>query len=146
MLVRTGNIPKHWYDLYDHKGYSVKGKLIEKLAEKDELQKFLEKADDPEWWRNITDELNNSEVRLSKADLEMIMRLRKGKTAVKDDTVFRDMSCAIPAPKMPHSLLENEPKRRFVVSKWERLRVQKILKALNEGRMKTLEEKRQEKE
>jgi len=25
-LLRTGNIPKHWYELYDHKGYSVDGK------------------------------------------------------------------------------------------------------------------------
>lgn len=37
VLIRTGNIPKHWYDLYDHKGYSVKGKQVEKLAEKDEV-------------------------------------------------------------------------------------------------------------
>jgi hypothetical protein len=26
VLLRTGNIPKHWYELYDHKGYSVSGK------------------------------------------------------------------------------------------------------------------------
>ena len=25
-LLRVGNIPKHWYDLYDHKGYGVDGK------------------------------------------------------------------------------------------------------------------------
>ena len=25
VLIRTGKIPKHWYDLYEHKGYSVKG-------------------------------------------------------------------------------------------------------------------------
>lgn len=26
VLIRTGDVPKHWYDLYDHKGYSVDGK------------------------------------------------------------------------------------------------------------------------
>jgi hypothetical protein len=26
VLLRVGNIPKHWYDLYDHKGYGVDGK------------------------------------------------------------------------------------------------------------------------
>ena len=26
VLLRTGNVPKKWYDLYDHKGYSVGGK------------------------------------------------------------------------------------------------------------------------
>ena len=35
--LRTGNIPKHWYDLYDHKGYTKDGKPMEKMAEKDEI-------------------------------------------------------------------------------------------------------------
>lgn len=71
-LLRNGNIPKHWYDLYEHKGYSVKGEKVGKMPDKDELQKFLEKSKDPQWWRNITDELNNKETRLSRADLDMI--------------------------------------------------------------------------
>ena len=25
VLIRTGNVPEHWYDLYEHRGYSVKG-------------------------------------------------------------------------------------------------------------------------
>ena len=25
-LLRVGNVPKEWYDLYDHKGYGVSGK------------------------------------------------------------------------------------------------------------------------
>jgi hypothetical protein len=25
VLLRTGNVPRHWYDLYDHQGYDVKG-------------------------------------------------------------------------------------------------------------------------
>jgi hypothetical protein len=25
VLLRTGNVPQKWYDLYDHKGYSVTG-------------------------------------------------------------------------------------------------------------------------
>ena len=36
-LLRTGNVPKRWYDLYDHKGYSVDGKQVSKPLEKDEL-------------------------------------------------------------------------------------------------------------
>jgi len=28
--IRTGNVPEHWYDLYDHQGYSVDGKPVEK--------------------------------------------------------------------------------------------------------------------
>ena len=83
-LLRVGNIPMKWYDLYDHKGYGVDGKQVPKMLEKDEIQKFVEKSEDPQWWRNITDELNNKEVRLSRADLEMIMRIRQGKVADKN--------------------------------------------------------------
>jgi len=36
-LLRTGNVPKKWYDLYDHKGYGVDGKKVGKMPEKDEL-------------------------------------------------------------------------------------------------------------
>lgn len=46
-LLRTGDVPKRWYDLYDHKGYSVNGKTVDKMVEKDELQKFVEKSEDP---------------------------------------------------------------------------------------------------
>lgn len=141
--MRNGNVPKEWYDLYDHKGYGVKGTQVEKMAEKDEVQKFLEKAKDPEWWRNITDELNNTEVRLSKSDLQMLLRLRQGKVADKhfrhdDERFVFDFK----HEGAIHPMQSNEPKRRFVPSKHEKLRIQKFLKALREGRMKTLEEKR----
>lgn len=53
------------------------------MAQKDEITKFIEKANDPQWWRNIQDELNNKEIRLSRGDLEMLMRIRKGKIADK---------------------------------------------------------------
>ena len=43
MLVRTGDVPQHWYELYDHSGYSVDGKPVEKLIEPDELAKFIER-------------------------------------------------------------------------------------------------------
>ena len=90
VLLRTGDVPKKWYDLYDHKGYGVDGKQVEKMLEKDELQKFVEKSEDPQWWRNITDELNNKQIRLSRADLEMILRIRKGKVADKDFNINED--------------------------------------------------------
>ena len=33
VLIRTGNVPEHWYDLYEHQGYSVKGERVGKLPE-----------------------------------------------------------------------------------------------------------------
>jgi len=147
VLLRNGNVPKHWYDLYDHKGYGVSGKQVGKMAEKDEISKFIDKANDPQWWRNITDDLNNKNVRLSKGDLEVLMRLRKGKVADKNFKMINDENYfEFEHKELIHPFQSNEPKRRFVPSKHERLRVQKILKALNEGRMKTLAEKAKERQ
>lgn len=42
------------------------------MVEQDELEKFMERQNDKEWWLKIKDELNNKNVKLSKADLEMI--------------------------------------------------------------------------
>jgi len=43
VLIRTGNVPAKWYELYDHQGYSVKGEKVAKMVEKDELEKFVER-------------------------------------------------------------------------------------------------------
>lgn len=43
MLLRVGNVPQQWYDLYDHKGYSVTGEAVPKMVEGDELTKFIER-------------------------------------------------------------------------------------------------------
>ena len=59
VLLRTGNVPRRWYELYDHQGYDVKGRKVAKMPEQDELEKFIERQNDPQWWRKITDDLNN---------------------------------------------------------------------------------------
>ena len=58
--------------------------MIIYLAEKDEVDKFIERANDPTWWRKINDELNNKEIKLSKGDLDMLKSIRKGQVAHKD--------------------------------------------------------------
>jgi len=123
VLLRNGNVPKKWYDLYDHKGYGLKGQQIEKMAEKDEIEKFVEKANDPQWWRNITDDLNNKQVRLSKGDLEMLIRIRSGQVADKNFKMVTDHNFEYEHKELIHPFQSNEPKRRFVPSKHERLRV-----------------------
>ena len=35
VLIRTGNVPRKWYDLYDHQGYNVAGQKVGKMAESD---------------------------------------------------------------------------------------------------------------
>ena len=76
----------------------------------------------------------------------MLLRIRKGKVADKDFKLNEDYSREFEHKDAIHPFQSNEPKRRFVPSKWERMKVQKFLKALKEGRMKTLEEKKKERD
>jgi len=43
VLIRTGKIPKHWYNDYDHVGYTVKGEKVGRAKENDEIEEFLRK-------------------------------------------------------------------------------------------------------
>jgi ribosome biogenesis protein ERB1 len=43
VLIRTGNVPRKWYELYDHQGYDIKGGKVAKMPEQDELETFIER-------------------------------------------------------------------------------------------------------
>lgn len=149
VLIRTGNVPKHWYDDYDHVGYSVDGKTVAKPQKPDELAEFIRKQNDPEWWREITDDLNNTTVRLTNQDLEMIQRIRQRNFAEKDVNPF-DENVAREAdfPDAIHPLNDTVRKDRFIRSKWERKQVNKYLQAIRRGwlKVKTEEERQAERD
>lgn len=81
MLLRTGDVPREWYALHDHTGYTVKGEKVVKPAHQDELEKFMERQADKNWWTKIHDFANNKDVKLNKADLDLLNRIRQGKFA-----------------------------------------------------------------
>jgi len=132
VLIRTGDVPAHWYDLYDHKGYNVKGKQVTKMVEKDELEKFIERQGDKDWWKKITDDLNNKEVKLSEADLDMLVRMRAGKFVDKNIDPYNE-EWNFERNDHPNLFITGFngnnylPKRGFIPSKWERLRVSKYI-------------------
>ena len=93
VLVRTGDVPEKWYDGYEHVGYDINSQKVIKNDQEDEIEKFIKKANDKNWWREIYDSKNNSSVYLSDKDLEIINRIRKGKFANKkvgEDDYFED--------------------------------------------------------
>ena len=113
VLIRTGNVPRKWYELYDHQGYDVKGGKVAKMPEQDELETFIERQNDKQWWLKIRDDLNNKNVRLSKGDLELIQRIRSGQFADKDIDPY-DFQIEIDNEKeFIHPMNADEPKRRF---------------------------------
>ncbi|XP_054711103.1 ribosome biogenesis protein BOP1-like [Uloborus diversus] len=46
----VGNIPMQWYDDFPHIGYDIEGKKLMKPATNDEIDEFLSKIDDPNYW------------------------------------------------------------------------------------------------
>lgn len=145
VLIRTGNIPDNWYDDYAEGenlvGYSVKGERITKAKElmRDELDEFLRRQNDPNWWRELNDKLNNRNVKLSKADIELIERIRSGRYPYAEDDEdqeiyrpFEDDS----NPDLQFAMSEYNPKRRYVRSLFERKLVNRYLQAIRRGWLK----------
>lgn len=75
----VGNIPMQWYDEYPHIGYDWDGKRILKPEKGDQLDNFLKRMEDPDFWRTVKDPLTGQDVVLSEADIDLITRIQKQK-------------------------------------------------------------------
>lgn len=75
----VGNVPMKWYDDYDHLGYDWEGKKIPKPEKGDELDNFLKRMEDPDFWRTIKDPQTDQNIILSEADIDLIVRIQKQK-------------------------------------------------------------------
>lgn len=75
----VGNIPMHWYDEYKHIGYDWDAKKIIKPVKGDQLDDFLKRMEDPNFWRTVKDPQTGQNVILSDADIELIKRINAKK-------------------------------------------------------------------
>lgn len=138
----VGNIPMRWYDDYDHLGYDLEGNKIVKPPAGDELDNFLRKMEDPDFWRTVKDPQTGQDVVLCNADVEVIQRLKNCK--IPDVTheeygpwiewfsseVMKTPVCGI-----------KESKKSFLPSKDESKKVDKIVKAIRKGWIKPKKKK-----
>jgi ribosome biogenesis protein ERB1 len=133
----VGRIPLHWYDAFDHIGYSIDGTKLLKRPGKDRIDLALQNRDDPLALRRIYDMYNDREVVLSERELEIIRRIQSGAFAHPEFNDTPDYVDYFTHEKeiMPLSAAP-EPKARFLPSKWEMMKVMKIAKAMKEGRYK----------
>ena len=143
-LNSIGRVPLHWYDAYDHIGYNVAGKKILKRSNgKDKIDIAISNRDDPEFRRTIYDMYNDREIVLSEREFEILRRLQAGAFAHPEHNDTPDYSDYFSSILEVMPIYGNdEPKRRFEVSKWETKRINQIAKAMKEGKYITLEEKR----
>lgn len=143
----TGNIPMKWYDDYEHIGYNWDGKKIIKPQKGDQLDNFLKRMEDPDFWRTIKDPQTGQDVVLSEADIELITRIQKQKIpdATFDEYApwvewFTSEVMKMPVRKFP------EHKRSFLPSKPEAKKVSKLVHALKMGWIKSTAETEKEKQ
>jgi len=147
MVNRVGNVPMKWYDGEDHIGYDVEGEKIMRPATKDQIDDFIAKADDPDYWRTVFDELNQKNVVLSDDDLQQIARIRSGAFANADKF---DPFATFPTLMSKWGGKDQEmpltgapiPKSSFLASKWEAKKMVKLVRAIKEGRLKRPEAKK----
>jgi len=135
LLLRTGDVPKQWYDEYDHSGYDINANKVIKPPKQDEIESFLQKAEKKDWWRNIYDEMNNKTIFISDKDLELIKRVRKNyfanKNAAEDDYFEKNL------PKLITPMSGKLPwKRSFELSRHERKAINRIRRAIKRGDIK----------
>ncbi|RKP09863.1 NUC169 domain-containing protein [Thamnocephalis sphaerospora] len=130
----VGNIPMEWYKDFDHIGYDLDGKPITKSAIKDELDKFLANVDDPDAWKTVRDELQQEDVVLSSEDLEIIKRMREGRLP---DVNYDPYAPLVEFFSSKTSITPvtggDEPKRRFIRSKWEAKRIMQLVRYIRHG-------------
>ncbi|CAD1470194.1 unnamed protein product, partial [Heterotrigona itama] len=143
----VGNIPMKWYDEYDHIGYNWDGKKIIKPQKGDQLDNFLKRMEDPDFWRTIKDPQTGQDVVLSEADIDLITRIQKRK--IPDITFdeygpwiewFTSEVMKTPLRKFP------EHKRSFLPSKPEAKKISKLVHALKMGWIKSTAELKKERE
>ncbi|XP_064610704.1 ribosome biogenesis protein bop1-like [Liolophura sinensis] len=141
----VGNIPMEWYRDFKHIGYTVDGKKIIKPKKGDELDNFLKRMDDPNYWRTVTNEMTGQDILLSEEDLRTIQRIQAGKYPSSSTETYEPWVDFFSSEVMIHPLTNRpEHKRSFIPSKWERLKVGQMVHALKMGWMKPSSEKKEE--
>lgn len=132
-----GNVPLRWYDDYDHIGYDVSGKKIMKSnAEGDGIDNAIAAKDDPNYDRTVYDAYNDRKIVLTDREMEIIRRMQAGAFAHPEFDAYPDYVDIYTADKELHAMgNDQEAKSSFVPSKWERMKVMKIIKGIKEGRI-----------
>ncbi|CAH1780147.1 unnamed protein product, partial [Owenia fusiformis] len=132
-----GNIPVEWYNEYPHIGYNIEGQKLIKPKKKDEIDEVLSRADDPNYWRTVKDKLTGQDVTLTEEDIATIKKV-KGQgypTGVGDP--YEPWVDFFTYEKMIHPVTNRpEHKRSFVPSRWEKLKVGRLVHAMKMGWIK----------
>ena len=143
VLARVGDVPLAWYDDERSLGYDIEGKRVPKLS-KDELDEHIRRTDDPHWWQTIVDDLNARKVRITTQVLDLIRKVRAGKSATALIDPYRELDLEGPVDPFPLNSDAPVPKSRFQPNKYERRKIQQIAEAIAKGWIKPHRKLKQE--
>ncbi|XP_075996266.1 ribosome biogenesis protein bop1 isoform X1 [Genypterus blacodes] len=134
----VGNIPMEWYKDFPHIGYNLDGKKIYKpIRNKDELDDFLEKMENPDYWRTVHDKQTGSDIKLSDDQVELVNRLQRGQFG---DVNFNEHQPSVDffSNEVMIHPVTNRPadKRSFIPSLIEKEKVSKLVHAIKMGWIK----------
>ncbi|GFU64545.1 ribosome biogenesis protein bop1 [Trichonephila clavipes] len=131
----VGNIPMKWYNDFPHIGYDVDGKKIYKPATTDEIDEFLSKMDDPNYWRTVINKMTGEKVVLTDEDLDIIQRIQSGKYPTPD-VQYEPFEDFFTYEQMEHPVTNHPPhKRSFIPSKIDKQKVSKLVWSIKMGHL-----------
>ncbi|XP_022342098.2 ribosome biogenesis protein bop1-A-like [Crassostrea virginica] len=143
----VGNVPLEWYKEYPHIGYDIEGNRLLKPQTGDQLDEFLNKMDNPNYWRTVTNKMTGQNVVLSKEDLSLIQNLQGSKHPDSSTENYEPWIDFFTHEKMIHPVTNHpQHKRSFIPSKWEKLKVGQMVHALKMGWMKPTKKQTEEEE
>ncbi|XP_036949730.1 ribosome biogenesis protein bop1 [Acanthopagrus latus] len=134
----VGNIPMEWYKDFPHIGYDLDGKKIYKpIRNKDELDDFLDKMENPDYWRTVHDKQTGSDVVLSDEQVELVKRLQRGQFGDVNFNEHQPQVEFFSSDLMIHPVTNRpEHKRSFIPSLVEKEKVSKLVHAIKMGWIK----------
>ncbi|KAK2830985.1 hypothetical protein Q5P01_018916 [Channa striata] len=134
----VGNIPMEWYKDFPHIGYNLDGKKIYKpIRNKDELDEFLDKMENPDYWKTVHDKQTGSDIVLSDEQVELVNRLQRGQFGDLNFNEYQPSVDFFSNDVMIHPVT-NRPadKRSFIPSLIEKEKVSKLVHAIKMGWIK----------
>ncbi|CAK8986572.1 unnamed protein product [Durusdinium trenchii] len=133
---RIGNVPLEWYKDEDHVGYDIAGEKIMRTLSTSEINALLESKDNPDAWRTIKDHKNQREVVLTETDLEVIRRIRERMYPSLATDTTEMVEFENPEARIHPEGKAHPPKSRFLPSKWERMKVKRLVSLLRQGKIR----------
>lgn len=153
-------MPIQWYEDYDHIGYDLKGNKITKpegAQKKGEIDEFLDKVDDPNYWyvifehvlcifrRKVFDQQTGNNVELTDEQIEKLNNMATGRYSDPTYNPYEPFLDIFSHKKEIHPI-SNRPadKRSFIPSESERKIVGRLLHAMKMGWLKPKQKKKPE--